>query len=214
MKRVFKGTEPDSLIEWKALANDDWQATYDELRHPQKADLHHALLCEQMFCCCYCGVQIDATNSHIEHYRPQEHYEHLALDYQNLHASCLRALQKHPVVPLHCGHHKSNEFDEDAFISPLDADCEQRFRFLLTGEIQSARSEDGAASRMIEVLALDIAHLNNRRKQALLGWFDDDFLIEASQAELQRIVQACRNEQASMSYSHVVARYAEQLFSE
>jgi hypothetical protein len=67
---------------------------------------------------------------------------------------------------------------------------------------------------MIEVLALDIAHLNNRREQALLGWFDDDFLIEASQADLQRIAQACRNEQASMSYSHVVARYAEQLLLE
>lgn len=101
MRTVFKGTEPESLIEWKALANDDWQPTYDELRHPQKGDLHQALLREQMFCCCYCGVQIDATNSHIEHYRPQERHVDLALDYQNLHASCLRALKKHPVVPLH-----------------------------------------------------------------------------------------------------------------
>lgn len=117
MRSVFKGTEPESLIEWKALANDDWQPTYDELRHPQKNDLHQALLREQKFCCCYCGVQIDATDSHIEHYRPQEHYGSMALDYQNLHASCLRTLHRHPVVPLHCGHSKANEFDEDTFIS-------------------------------------------------------------------------------------------------
>jgi uncharacterized protein (TIGR02646 family) len=214
MKRVFKGTEPESLIQWMALANEHWQPTYDELRHPQKADLHQALLQEQMFCCCYCGVEIDASNSHIEHFRPQEKYEPLALDYQNLHASCLRTLQKFPVVPLHCGHNKANEFDEGEFISPLEADCEQRFRFLLTGQIQSDNSEDHHAHRMIDVLALDIAHLNNRREQALSGWFDDDFLIEASQADLQRIAQACRNEQASMSYSHVVARYAEQLLLE
>lgn len=214
MRRVFKGTEPESLIEWKALANEDWQPTYDELRHPQKAELHQALLREQMSCCCYCGIAIDANDSHIEHYRPQEKYEGLALDYQNLHASCRRALQKQPEVPLHCGHNKANEFDESTFISPLDADCEQRFRFLLNGEIQSSTKEDHAAMNMVDVLALNIAHLNNRRQQALLGWFDDQFLLEASEADLQRVAQACRNEYAATSFSHVVARYAEQMLTQ
>lgn len=211
MKRVVKGTEPASFTQWKASANEDWTPTYPTLQNPQKRDLHNNLLEEQNFFCCYCGREIAVDSSHIEHFRPQEDYDALALEYENLHASCLRETK--PGNPLHCGHHKSNWFDENLHISPTDENCEQRFRYLLSGVIQEAQATDLAATTMIEKLALDIAYLNQRRQAALRKVFDDQFLNDVSDRELQRIVDALRSAMPDkqIAFDHVIARYAEQL---
>ncbi|GFM86553.1 hypothetical protein PSCICO_19520 [Pseudomonas cichorii] len=211
MKRVVKGTEPASFTQWKASANEDWTPTYPILQNPQKRDLHNSLLEEQNFFCCYCGTEIGLDSSHIEHFRPQEDYGPLALEYKNLHASCLRETK--PGNPLHCGHHKSNWFDENLHIAPTDKNCEQRFRYLLTGVIQEAHVTDLAAAKMIEKLALDIAYLNQRRQAAIRKVFDDQFLDDVSDMELQKIVSALRSatNDKQIAFDHVIARYAEQL---
>jgi uncharacterized protein (TIGR02646 family) len=211
MKRVLKGTEPASFTEWKNSANDEWTPTYTTLQNPQKRDLHKSLLIEQGFFCCYCGREIDAASSHIEHFKPQEHYEELALEYQNLHASCLR--ETRPGNPLHCGHRKGNWFDEEQHISPMDEQCEQRFRYLRTGEIQSTESEDPPATKMIEVLALDIAYLNNRRQSTIRLLFDDEFITHASEEDLTHLVAVIRSTDIcdQKPFDHIIARYAEQL---
>ncbi|MHC8337138.1 retron system putative HNH endonuclease [Pseudomonas sp. HLT2-19-2] len=211
MKRVLKGTEPASFTEWKNSANDEWSPTYPTLQNPQKRDLHNSLLLEQGFFCCYCGREMDAGSSHIEHFKPQEHYEELALEYQNLHASCLRETK--PGNPLHCGHRKGNWFDETQYISPMDEQCELRFRYLRTGEIQPTDSDDLPATKMIEVLALDIAYLNNRRQNTIRRLFDDEFITQASNEDLTRLVTVIRSAEVrdQNAFDHVIARYAEQL---
>ncbi|MFA1026710.1 MULTISPECIES: retron system putative HNH endonuclease [Pseudomonas syringae group] len=213
MRRVIKGTEPVSFTEWKASANEDWTPTYPTLQNPQKRDLHNRLLQEQNFSCCYCGREIELDSSHIEHFRPQEHYLPLALEYSNLHASCLR--ETAPGNPLHCGHYKGNWFDEDLHISPTEDDCEQRFRYLLTGKIQSTSHTDLPATTMIEKLALDIAYLTKRRQEAISGVFDEQFLSSASDAELNHLRDRLRSQAANnpISFGHVIARYAEQLLA-
>ncbi|OUM05542.1 TIGR02646 family protein [Pseudomonas syringae] len=213
MKRIIKGTEPASFTEWKAGANENWAPTYPTLQNPQKRDLHTSLLQEQDFSCCYCGREIGLDSSHIEHFRPQEHYKPLALEYNNLHASCLRETK--PGNPLHCGHHKSSWFDENLHISPTEENCEQRFRYLLTGKIQSNHPEDAPAATMIEKLALDITYLTRRRQEAITGVFDEQFLTSASEAELTHLVQGLRSRDADkqLTFGHVVARYAEQLLA-
>ncbi|AZV24857.1 TIGR02646 family protein [Pseudomonas syringae] len=211
MKRVLKGTEPASFTDWKNSANDEWSPTYPTLQNPQKRDLHNALLKEQGFFCCYCGREIDTSTSHIEHFRPQEHFEELALEFHNLHASCLRETK--PGNPLHCGHKKGNWFDENQHISPTDENCEQRFRYLRTGEIQPKDSDDLPAKKMIEVLALDIAYLKNRRQDTIRRLFDDEFVMQISEEELERLVTAIRNTAIpnQKPFDHIIARYAEQL---
>ncbi|HWT68709.1 MAG TPA: retron system putative HNH endonuclease [Pseudomonas sp.] len=211
MKRVLKGTEPASFTQWKSSANDDWSPTYSTLQNPQKRDLHNSLLQEQGFLCCYCGREIDAANSHIEHFRPQEHYEALALEYHNLHASCLRETK--PGNPLHCGHRKGNWFDEEQHISPLDERCELRFRYLHNGQIQPGIPTDLPATKMIEVLALDIAYLNNRRQNTIQRFFDETFVTQASEEELSKLIAAIRSPdlRGQNAFDHVIARYAEQL---
>lgn len=213
MKQVFKGTEPASFSQWKASTNDDWVPTYSTLQNPEKRALHARLLLEQGGFCCYCGRDIDAASSHIEHFRPQEHFEELALEYQNLHASCIRETK--PGSPLHCGHVKGNWFDEAEHISPTEDGCELRFRYLLTGQIQATDTYDSPATKMIEVLALDIAYLNNRRQDALERVFDPAFVAQATDEDFKTITTALRatelgNQQA---FDHVVARFAEQILT-
>lgn len=211
MKRIIKGTEPASFSQWKERANADWTPVYPDLQNLEKRELHGSLLQEQNFFCCYCGQKTGLDSSHIEHFRPQEHYPELALDHANLHASCLRETK--PGNPLHCGHHKGNWFDEQGFIAPTEETCEQRFRYLLTGDIQPAVPEDDAASRMIEVLALDIAYLNQRREEAIGRFFDDEFITQTTDQELMNIITALRTAppEKQIAFGHVLARYAEQL---
>jgi uncharacterized protein (TIGR02646 family) len=213
MKHVRKAPEePAVFTAWKAKASADWQPAYENLQNPEKHTLHAALLAEQGYVCCYCGCAITQTDSHIEHFRPQESHADLALEYRNLHASCMR--ETHPGIPLHCGHAKGRDFDQDKAISPLDAHCEQRFIYALDGSIKPARDEDVAAHYMRELLKLDIAFLRNRRANVLQKIFDPDFLDSASREELQRLAQSFRQPDKNgrlTGFGHVVARFAEDL---
>ncbi|CAI8941004.1 TIGR02646 family protein [Pseudomonas sp. IT-196MI5] len=210
MKRVIKGTEPALFTQWKALANEGWTPSYSILRNPEKQALHDSLLREQGYVCCYCGNKITRESSHIEHFRPQHHFVHLDLEYTNLHASCQGETED--PKPAHCGHSKGNKFDENSNVSPLDEDCESRFRFTLIGRIE-ATDTDKPAENMINILALDISFLNNRRKEKLEGIFDNEFLASFSIEELEAIIQRYRHPRDGQheAFDHVIARYAEQL---
>lgn len=212
MKYVAKGRSPERFEAWKALANAQWTPTYADLRHPQKAIVHEALLNEQCWVCCYCGREITQQDSHIEHFRPQETAPGLALVFDNLFASCIREME--PGAPLHCGHGKGSEFDEANHISPLDAGCEGRFLYSLDGAILPAATDDESARYMSDLLRLDLAFLRSRRREVLASVFDVDFLTTASDEELRRLAAAYREPDATgrlQSFGHAVARYAEQL---
>ncbi len=213
MKQIFKGTEPASFTQWKAAISDTWMPTYSTLQNPEKRALQSSLLLEQGGFCCYCGRDIDAESSHIEHFRPQEHFEQLALEYQNLHASCIRETK--PDTPLHCGHLKGNWFDEAEYISPMEDGCEQRFRYLLNGQIQATDAADSAAVKMIKVLALDINYLNNRRQNAIDRVFDPAFVAEASDEDFKTLMMGLRSIplHGQQAFDHVIARFAEQLLN-
>jgi uncharacterized protein (TIGR02646 family) len=214
MKRIVKTAAPTSFTQWKALANEDWVPTYADLQNPEKRDLHEALLAEQGWLCCYCGRSIELDDSHIEHFRPQDahgEWADLQLEYENLHASCVRETK--PDQPLHCGHAKGSRFEEAAHVSPVSEDCEQRFVYTLSGEEVAADRQDRAASNMIELLNLNVAFLRNRRREALEGAFDDAFLANASDEKFRELrdLYVPRNVDGRFeSFAHVIARYANQ----
>ena len=66
---------------------------------------------------------------------------------------------------------------------------------------------------MIEVLALDIAYLNNRRQDAIERVFDPSFIEAANVEDFKTLMAVLRytplGEQ--QAFDHVIARFAEQL---
>jgi uncharacterized protein (TIGR02646 family) len=208
MKHVVKGTEPPKFTEWKSKVNANWKPDYANLQNPEKHLLHESLAQEQAWVCCYCGKEISLDDSHIEHFQSQKDHPGQALAYGNLHASCLREVK--PGTPLHCGHAKG---EKQACISPLEADCEQRFIYGWDGQIFPARKEDRQAIEMIELLNLNVAILEDQRKSMLSSIIDKDFLDEVSDAELEQLMRSYRekNEEGKLlSFGHVVARFIEQ----
>ena len=171
MKHIRKRPEPEVFTAWKERAGKDWRPTYDTLSGKPKDALKQALMAEQGEICCYCEVRLTTNNSHIEHFRPQQTFPDHALEYRNLHGSCQNQLSKGE--PRHCGNQKSDWFDADLLISPLDQTCEKRFRFNERGEIEPASSDDKAAAMTIEKLGLNINKLVNMRFEALDPFNDD-----------------------------------------
>lgn len=207
MKHTVKGGARNEFEVWK---QGGWTPGYTDLQNPEKTLLHAALIQEQGGVCCYCGRSVSQADSHIEHFRPQESRPDLALDYGNLHASCIRETKLGN--PLHCGHYKGNGFDEAQHISPLDPDCEVRFLYTREGAIEPACSDDAGAQYMMDLLNLDCAFLNNRRKSALTQVFDPSFISTVTASELRALAQAYRQRDSAGllgNFSHVVARYAD-----
>jgi uncharacterized protein (TIGR02646 family) len=98
VKYIKKGEEPGSFKTWKALARTTPNWGYSYLQNPEKRELHEALIREQGYICCYCGMRIIRESSHIEHLKPQSLPDpDLSVDYTNLLASCQR--EREPKKP-------------------------------------------------------------------------------------------------------------------
>jgi len=183
MKSIKKGREPKELIEWKELANDNWQPSYDDLRNPEKSIVKTALMEDQGYICCYCEQELIATDSHIEHFLPQDSYPEKTLDFSNLLCSCQDKIKKRE--PRHCGNLKG---DDELSISPLDEECEKYFKYSYDGYIEPV---DEKARTTIEKLGLDIDKLNAQRRDAIEPFIDglltEDELMEFVSAYLKKV---------------------------
>jgi uncharacterized protein (TIGR02646 family) len=205
MKYIQKGHEPAKFSDWKAQANENWQPTWDTLRGSEKSDVHQALLQEQGYICCYCGMRINLTTSHIEHFKPRKHFPDLALDYNNFLSSCPGegqdnaegALQKpglnqpeSPILGKHCGHQKSSWYDPALTVSPQDPNCADHFRYTGLGEILPVADplSNAAAQETIKQLRLDHPKLEASRRSALQGIVSA--LDDLSNVELQKLANA------------------------
>jgi len=185
MKYIQKGEEPSSFTTWKALATEDWIPTYTDLRGQEKADLQNSLLADQGYICCYCGIQINQENSHIEHLPSQSSFVDLAdaINYQHLLASCGISEQwrknkyqkewaKEEFENLlsctdRCGIKRG---DRPLPISPLQFNCEAFFRYdASNGAIRAKEDFDHleAAPTTIAILNLNTQKLRDLRKTAI-----------------------------------------------
>ncbi len=171
MRRIRKQPEPASLTRFKGSANEDWQPDWANLG-AVKRDIQTALLTEQGGICCYCEMRISAESSHIEHVHPRSREPiEKRLDYSNLLASCGRDSterkdRSQPTTPRHCGASKQDWYEKTKFVSPLDADCEDCFRYAADGQILPGTVRPVAAQETIKRLALDIDKLRAMRRAA------------------------------------------------
>ncbi|MGS2719344.1 retron system putative HNH endonuclease [Paraglaciecola aestuariivivens] len=178
MKQITKRNEPQELLDWKALENDDWKPSFDNLQGNEKRAVRNSLLAEQGYICCYCNKDIGDDDFHIEHFRPQETFEALELDYNNLHASCLKNQEARG--PFHCGMAKGNWFDNALTLSPL-ANHESSFNFLYNGLVEPTVQN---AAQMVERLKLNDASLAAKRKAEIAGILDAYFIETATEEQL------------------------------
>ena len=199
MKCIEKqAQEPESFTTWKSLANEYWQPSYDELSGVAKGDVVNALLEEQGFICCYCGQGITADTCHIEHFRPQSGYPDLELDYQNFHASCQKKREKK--MPEFCGVAKGDWFDEELTLSPLRPECEEAFLFSDDGQVFLKDPENISVKETLKHLKLDENMLIDLRGEAIAGFIDDDFLVNAPQEVLARLSRKVMEKKADGTF--------------
>lgn len=101
MKHIMKQPEPELFTDWKNLAGEDWQPSYQLLSGDVKQAVKVALMLEQGFLCCYCERRLTDDDSHIEHFQPQSNPLVDPLDYENMLCSCQNQLERGE--PRHCG---------------------------------------------------------------------------------------------------------------
>ena len=176
MKYIVKQGEPQNFTEWKLLANEEWQPTYNDLSGGTKKAVKSKLMTEQGHLCCYCERRLTESDSHIEHFRPQSDPAVDPLDFNNMICSCQNQLKKGE--PRHCGNLKGDWFDPHLLISPLDPGCEKRFSYTGDGRIRPTEDNDPAAAETINKLGLDISKLNSLRANAIEPFLDEALSTE------------------------------------
>ena len=134
---------------------------YDDLSPTAKRRLRQELIDEQFCLCGYCCGQISIDHSHNEHITPRSATSgKQSLDYGNIIASC-NGLSHNAD---HCGHKKGSTYAAGAYVSPLEEDCEQHFKYYINGEIVG---NSPAATDTIQLLNLNSGGLKNARRGIL-----------------------------------------------
>ena len=172
MKHIRKQGEPLAFANWKARANANWQPSYGVLPSTTKQAVKDGLMREQGWICCYCERRLTDSDSHIEHFKPQNAPAVDPLDFGNMLCSCQKQLERRE--PLHCGHLKGDWFDPNLLVSPLDPGCECKFRFSHDGNMEPMVDGDQAATETISRLGLNIQKLRAFRADVIEPFLDKD----------------------------------------
>lgn len=171
MKMVRKGSQPKLYKDWCRKVAGTAKEDYREMPKEIRAILLGSLVKEQGGLCAYTMREIDAeVSSHVEHIKPETlcraDQQGSDLEYTNLLACYPKSGMK---AGFRYGAQEKDDWWEDngtAFISPLDANCERRFRFDLDGNI-TAVSNHAAAVATINILFLDHDSLTDDRKRVI-----------------------------------------------
>jgi uncharacterized protein (TIGR02646 family) len=183
MKMIEKQLKPpERYKQWRSVQRRS--PDYSDIPQELKRLLKQSMIREQKGLCCYCCGRINFESSHIEHLYPRHLCKTLnrkkQTDYKNMCASCNGIIENlSDYEGEFCGHRKNNWYNQEYFISPLDSECENHFKYTSRGAIH-AKDDNKKANEMIRNLALDAYALNEARAAALeaIGYFNDDFDVE------------------------------------
>jgi hypothetical protein len=206
MRHIAKSASPPvSIQEWLVVQlpvglNLDYRNFND------KPALRRELIAEQYGLCAYTGTPIDerldgyydanlAFQAHIEHVKPRRvcEAELIArggsygrdlcedMDHRNL-VAALEVKRRPPARSEMFGAVAHN--DEILPVTPLQPDCEERFRFDENGGIHGL---DEPARATIGLLRLDHATLGAWRRGAISGFFPSDLAL--TRAEIEMLVE-------------------------
>lgn len=186
MKRIIKQEVSKELQGWIDRNRYKWK-NWDKAQEFKRKIKSH-LIKEQGGLCCYCEREIklnnktetndkiatdDKSNFHIEHLKPKSKYPQFQFDLNNLLLSCSGEEDEIHKKCNHCGHAKGNKYDPSKFISPLNPDCEEKFRYLEDGQIiASDLDQESPANYTIKLLKLNSPVLRKHREELISTFYD------------------------------------------
>lgn len=178
MKRIIKGDEPASFIQFKQKNEKAGiKVRYDNgLGKDERGPIKNALLTEQGYICAYTLKRISLETCHIEHLKPEQlcrdHMEKgieavSDLDYNNMVACFPKNGQKGISKEKYFGAIKKDDSwanDGKDYVLPLQANCESHFQYSKSGEVQGVTDK---GKTTVTLLALDHNILVDERKKAI-----------------------------------------------
>jgi uncharacterized protein (TIGR02646 family) len=176
MRHLAPHSEPVELTSARPSLQSDWA----QIPRTVKQAIRDRLYRHQLGLCGYCEGSLGVLGRHIEHIEPKGGIggnPTRTFEYSNLIASCQGDTEK-PIragQDASCGHFKDQlirskgAFSLGDFISPREAGCEQKFKYLSDGRIipaaQPGKPDHLRAQYTIKVAGLDCHRLRNRRRQ-------------------------------------------------
>ena len=147
-------------------------------RRFNKKDLRKVCYKQQFGLCAYTELSLDdeAMGTHLEHIAPRSRYPARTFEPSNIVLCAMDDVfaGSLPDTERFGGHYKLNQYNEELFISPLQADCERYFEYCDTsGQVLpsaelTAQNQEKAA-HTISVLNLNCAFLVERRQSCLVS---------------------------------------------
>jgi len=232
MKAITKTSPPLDLSNWISAQESqadtaNYPVTYEEFgRSGFKPSVRQCLEAEQFGLCGYtCELLQEATRrpnteSHIEHIKPVKvckteagvAYGSIAFDDLNyfniIAATYIRASRSE----WYGARYKDDTYTPTLFVSPLIATCEQKFRYLVTGDIQPMVSSDSDAIETIRQLKLDHPTLVSARKAEISVHLKSPDATSYSVTELQKIIDDMKTVDANgrlPNFSFIIQQIAE-----
>lgn len=155
MRRITRAEAPEFWVKGKRK-----YSNYDDLDREEggrklRGELREHLVLTQKGICAYCCRGIAQDSSLNEHIKPRTQFPQLSLDYDNLVASCKEIDT--------CGSKKGHDYSE-LFVSPLDENCEEHFKYAPDGSIIGITE---AGKYTCALLNLNAYELKNARKSEL-----------------------------------------------
>ena len=196
MKRIIKGHEPASFIQFKRENEKAGvKLRYDtHLGSEQRIPIKKALLKEQGYICAYTLKRVSLDTCHIEHLKPEElcrqHIEEEKetvsdLDYSNMVVCFPKEAPKGIPKEKYFGAIKKDdnwENDGNGYVLPLQMNCEDHFHYTKSGEVQGL---SGRGENTVVLLALDHPILIEERKKAI-----ESFIGKSSPLKKAKTTQA------------------------
>lgn len=157
MKRIIKDQVPGF---WSAYLHKHPKSRYDDLETTEagkqlRNQVREHMLAHQKRIGCYCCKSIDGSHSHNEHIKPRALFPQNSMNYDNLLVSCS--------TPNTCGMAKGNHYDPQTFISPLQENCEEYFRFLPDGRIEGKTDKGMATVACLNLNSYDLRQARKRQ---------------------------------------------------
>jgi len=176
VKYIQKSKSPEKFENWKENACSDWQPCWDNFQNPEKEKVKEALLIEQGYICCYCGMRIQNDSStEIEHIKPRKECigseEYKALAFDNFLASCNGSKKDPKPREVHCNNARGDQF---LAVNPLTVGCEDKFAYTLDGKVIASNDDADIRSLIDTVLRLNAKKIKGFREK-LINALHEDF---------------------------------------